>query len=69
MKVRKSDVGRLCMVRWDDIGRIECMVVDHDHNGYVQVYNFSDRKIETVDESSQIVELGKFVTPNDLTPA
>jgi len=68
MKVRKSDIGRLCLARWDDIGRVECMIVDHDHNGYVQVYNFSERQLDTLDCPSQIVEMGKFVTPNGIVP-
>ena len=66
MKIRKADVGRLALVKWDDIGRVECMIVDHDRCGYPVVYNFNDRKLDTLDDHKQVVEMGDFVTPNGL---
>jgi hypothetical protein len=70
MKVKKSDVGRLCLARWDDIGRVECMIVDVNRavlDRDIHVYDFSSRQLKVLDRS-QIVELGKFVTPNNLVP-
>ena len=66
MKLVKSDVGRLCLVKWDDIGRIECMLLEIDRgNKEAKVYSFVNESIEGV-PFGQIVELGGSVTPNTL---
>ena len=67
-KLKRSDVGRLCLVRWDDIGRVECMLLDHGEDSYPKVFNFSDRRIDTLDDKDQIVEMSNhYVTPNSIT--
>jgi hypothetical protein len=68
MKIRKTDIGRQCLVKYDDVGRLEGMIIDvgdnHpiSHQPLIEVYGFNDKTVDTV-EPCQIVELGKRVVP------
>ena len=66
MKLLKGDVGKLCLVKYDDIGRTEGMIVgiDDDKRG-ANVYVFSSQTVDSVD-ADQIVETGVYVTPNGI---
>lgn len=67
MKIlRNGDIGKLCLVKWDDVGRVESMLVqvDDDHR-YGKVYDFNACVLRTV-EASQVVEIGDRVTPNGI---
>ena len=67
MKLLKNDVGRLCLVKFDDVGRIEGMIVGiDDDRKSVNVYFFNDQKVDTLVAASQIVEKGTYVTPNGI---
>ena len=64
MKLLKRDVGRLCLVKWDDIGRVESMIVEVDDNyKSCNVYDFNAHCLHSVD-ASQVVEKSGYVTPN-----
>jgi len=66
MRLLKGDVGRRCLVEWDDVGRAESMILEVDDGGReAKVYNFSSRAVDSVD-STQVVERNEYVTPNGL---
>jgi hypothetical protein len=60
MKIRKRDVGKKCLVRYMDAGRVECMIVEILDTGSVRVFEFGNRSCDTVDQK-QICEIGDFV--------
>lgn len=62
MKVTKSDIGKSCLVEFDDIGRTEGMILDSSESPWVQVFLFHDKTIDNV-EPNQIIEMGPFVKP------
>ena len=66
MKLNKSDVGKLALVKWDDIGRVDSMIVevDDDRKGG-KLYDFNSRVLQSF-ESSQVVEINGYVTPNSI---
>ena len=67
MRLNKGDVGRSCLVKYDDIGRVEGMIVEIDDNRKMaDVYVFTDRAIDKSVEVCQISELGDHVTPNGI---
>ena len=66
MRISKSDIGRLCLVKWDDCGRVESMILEVDvSDKEVKVYSFTNRIIQRAD-FSQIIETGEYVTPNGI---
>jgi hypothetical protein len=68
MKIRKSDIGRQVLVKYDDVGRLEGMIIGIEeyetphHFREAKVFFFNDNVIDDV-EMSQIVELGERVAP------
>ena len=68
MKLLKGDVGRLCLVKWDDIGRVESMLLEISNDRKykeAKVFDFNSRVIHNI-EWSQVVEKNGYVTPNSL---
>lgn len=63
-KLKKNDVGHLCLVKWDDVGRQEGMLIEVDDDGK-RGKIFNDKDIQNV-ESEQVVKVGNAVTPNSL---
>jgi len=57
--VRKRDVGRIVLMRWDDTGITSGLLVEAETDRKeLKVFCFCDEVLQTVDRS-QIVELGK----------
>lgn len=67
MKIKKSDIGRVAMVQFDDVGKIEGILVSiHEYSvptshKEASVFFLYDKSVEKV-EMSQIVGLGKRIT-------
>ena len=69
MKIRKDDIGKSVLVKFDDVGRIEGMLIDIVEHSVP--HNFKEAKVffpndKTIDdvEFCQIVEIGKRVQIN-----
>lgn len=64
MKLLRDDMGKAVLVRYDDVGRIEGVlvdIVDHEPTGReAKVFFLNDKTIDNV-ELSQIVEVGKRI--------
>lgn len=66
MKVTKSDVGRTCIVQYDDIGKVEGMVVEVDTDPgtkCAKVFTFYDRNLDPSIDLEQILSLGDYICP------
>ena len=59
MKVLKDDVGKVVLVRFDDIGRMEGILVEKEEMR-AKVFFPSDNTLENL-ELSQIIEVGKRI--------
>ena len=69
MRLNKQDVGKLCLIKWDDIGRVDSMIVDIDDDRKgADVFDFSSKTLRNVD-LDQIVQIDGFVTPNGILPS
>ena len=73
MKIRKNDIGKAVLVRYDDVGRLDGILIDiveHSlpprnsqpprHFKQAKVFFLSDNVIDDV-EFSQVVEIGKRI--------
>lgn len=65
VKVRKSDIGKVCKVFWNDIGTQDGIYVGKNGCGYHQVFQFSDRQLATI-SNDQIVWFGKHILAKDV---
>ena len=65
VKIKKSDLGKVCKVVWDDIGTQDGIYVGKNGCGYHQVFQFSDRQLATICKD-QIVWLGKHILAKDV---
>lgn len=64
--VRKSDVGRVCQVKYDDIGLVTGMIVEiSDDNKDFKIYIFASKTLANEDYD-QIESIGAYVTPNGI---
>ena len=62
-RFKKSDQGRVALVRWDDVGRKDMMILEVDDDGKeARAWDFSDCYIQRVSHE-QICEIGKVVSP------
>jgi hypothetical protein len=65
--LKQSDAGRLCLVEYDDIGRVEGMITDIcDNRRTAGVFIFMDRKMDSVVDKDQIVEINDYAMPNGI---
>ncbi len=65
-RIGTSDVGRLCLVKWDDIGRVECLITSADiGNQTIEIFMFADKCTDTVSHD-EIAEFGNHITPNSI---
>ena len=63
MKVSKNDVGKTCLVWYDDVGRIEAMILDVDiQDRHITVFGF-DRRSTSIEDFDQILSIGSQVRP------
>jgi len=63
IKIKQSDVGRWVTVKWDDVGRIDSLLVDYDKDGkygYARVFEPYNNRLTTI-TMDQIVEKRKFL--------
>jgi len=76
MIIKKTDIGKMCMVKYGDAGRIDAILVriknDANTNGekapwmtQYEVFAFITKELLSVDET-QIVGLGDYVDFSDL---
>jgi hypothetical protein len=61
IRLKKSDVGRWITVRWDDIGRVDCLLVEHFDDGTHRVFSPINRSMERIDSPDQVTEVRDFV--------
>jgi len=58
IRVNKCDCGRRIMVRWDDIGTVEGLLVQAENDSTdLKVFSFCDDELNRVDRG-QVVSLG-----------
>lgn len=62
MQTKKSDIGKLCVIEYDDIGRVDALLLDKNELGFQQVYVFALKLVDTID-ADQIIEIGDIITP------
>ena len=65
-RLKKRDTGRLCLVKFDDIGKVTGMITNVHDRRFADVFIFSERYIDSHVEAGYITELGDYVTPNGL---
>lgn len=58
MKILQRDVGKFCLVKWDDVGIVEGLIIDVDGN---DVKIFSDDHINRATKD-QIRQIGKRIS-------
>ena len=61
MKLKKSDIGRWATVKWDDVGRVDCLIVDINQSSKT-LRIFEPFKGTSTVGFSQITELRKHQT-------
>lgn len=61
MKLKKSDIGRWITVKWDDIGRTDCLLVEINNEGRKYAKIFTPYKGLCSIDQSQITELRSYV--------
>jgi len=64
MKIKKQDVGKQCLVKYDDVGRVEGIIVEAEPDmDYIKLFLFHDHTLvsETPD---MVIEIGDYVKPN-----
>ena len=67
MKIRKSDIGRVCLVEYNDIGTVEGMIVEVDsETNDAAVFVFADRILDRHVSFNQIVETGHRITSHNI---
>jgi len=60
-RFKKSDQGRVALVRWDDTGREDMMILEVDDDGReAKAFHFSGRYMQRVTHT-QVCEIGGFV--------
>jgi len=61
MLIKKTDIGRMCLVQYDDTGRVNGILVDCETDETdVKVFSFATRELLNVNKS-QVVALGDHV--------
>ena len=64
VKVYEQDIGCACMVQYEDMGRVECMLLGTSQwEGSYVVYRFCDSALDDHVEEDQIISIGKEVRP------
>ena len=61
MKIRKCDIGKRCVVKYDISGYVNAMLLGKIPSGW-RVYIFTDQIVDTVD-ADQIIEIRDMVPP------
>ena len=62
--IRQNDVGRLCLVRFDDIGRQEALIIEiNPEDKDLRIFSFATRSLQRV-QYDMIVEINDYIIPN-----
>lgn len=63
MKFKKRDIGKTCLVRWDDSGIMQAMIVAiDDDKKEARVFSFATSTLDRI-TSDQVEKIGNFVLP------
>ena len=63
MKPGKNSAGKLCVVEFDDIGRVDAMLLEEASiDGSWRVFNFATQTVNAVG-NDQIIDIGDHVRP------
>ena len=61
MKIKKSQLGHWCKVKWNDVGTRDCLLVEIDPLTVFEPFNGTIK----VDDSKQIKSIGKYALNQD----
>ena len=63
MKIKKSDIGKSCMVRLEEDFSLQEAILIGNYSGIYKVYVFDDRTVYDI-EPNELITLGNRVIPN-----
>jgi hypothetical protein len=62
-RFKSDDIGRLALVRYDDVGRVDTMVIKINNEGRdADVYDFACKHLANVGHD-QVCEIGGYIQP------
>ena len=68
LEVQPEDVGCTCLVGYDDIGKVECLIVEAEKDDkYITVFGFCNDALDKV-HRDQIKMVGRRIKLGEYTP-